>query len=186
MVKSSLSGGALRNVSVGIVATIALAAVALAANPKDVKRAKNVDKFGECVRCDLSGADMRQGFYQLANMIEADLSGAKFDRSNMAGGQFINANLSNASFEYTNFSGAQFQGADLRGANFSNAWFNWAWFAGAKLDGANFADAKMIGAQLQGADFSKAVGLTENQLRFACGDGATKLPPGISAPRCPF
>ena len=159
---------------------------ASAAKSKDIARAKNVAKFGECVRCDLSKADMHEGFYQLANMVEANLSGANFDRSNMAGAQLLNSNLSNASFIYTNFSGAQVQGADLRGANFSNAWFNWAWFAGAKLDGANFTDAKMIGAQLQGADFSKVVGLTENQLRYACGDGETKLPPGVSTPRCPF
>ena len=171
-----------------IVASLALAFVlsAEAAKSKDVARAKNVKKFGECLRCDLSGADLRNGFFQLAVMIEADLSGAKFDGANMAGAQLNNANLTNASFLYTNLSGAQFQGADMRGANFSNAWFNWAWFIGAKLDGANFTDAHMIGAQLQGADFSKVIGLTESQLRYACGDSETKLPPGVSAPRCPF
>jgi uncharacterized protein YjbI with pentapeptide repeats len=160
--------------------------LASAANPKDIKRAKNVAKFGECIRCDLSNADMRYGFYQLANMIDANLSGAQFDGSNMAGAQLNNANLSAASFVSTNFSGAQLQGADMRGANFTNAWFNWAWFAGAKLDGANFTDAKMIGAQLQGADLSRAIGLTEVQLRTACGDSMTRLPPGVTAPRCPF
>lgn len=168
------------------VAACALALDASAANPKDVKRAKNTDKFGECIRCDLSNADMRNGFYQLANMIEANLSGAKFDGSNMAGAQLNNANLANASFTFTNFSGAQLQGADLRGANFSDAWFNWAWLGGAKLDGANFTGAKMIGAQLQGADLSRAIGLTEIQLRNACGDSTTRLPPGVTAPRCPF
>jgi len=170
------------------IASVALTGMhaASAANSKDVARAKNTKKFGECIRCNLSNADLRNGFFQLANLIEADLSGAKFDGSNMAGAQLNNANLSNASFVYTNFSGAQFQGADMRGANFSNAWFNWAWFVGAKLHGADFTDAKMIGAQLQGADFSKVVGLTESQLRYACGDSQTKLPAGISAPRCPF
>lgn len=160
--------------------------VASAANRKDIARVKNTSNFGECIRCDLTNADLRDGFFQLANMIEANLSGAKFDRANMAGAQLNDANLSNASFVYTNFSGAQFQGADLRGANFSNAWFNWAWFAGAKLDGANFTGAHMIGAQLQGADLSKTIGLTEGQLRFACGDSGTLLPPGVSTPRCPF
>lgn len=159
---------------------------ASAAKPKDIKRAKNVSKFGECIGCDLSNADMRNGFYQLANMIGANLSGAQFDNSNMAGAQLHNANMSNGSFTWTNFSGAQLQGADLRGANFSNAWFNWAWLGGAQLDGANFTDAKMIGAQLQGADLSKAIGLTEIQLRNACADSVTRLPPGVSAPRCPF
>jgi uncharacterized protein YjbI with pentapeptide repeats len=179
-------------VRTGVLAAVVFAMVlagvegTLAANRRDIQRVKNVAKFGECLRCDLSNADLHDGFYQLANMIEANLSGANFDRSNMAGAQLNNANMSNASFVFTNFSGAQFQGADMRGANFSNAWFNWAWFAGAKLDGANFTGAHMIGAQLQGADLSKAIGLSESQLRFACGDSGTRLPPGVSAPRCPF
>ena len=146
------------------------AAHRIGGKPKDIARAKNVAKFGECIRCDLSNADLRNGFFQLANMIEANLSGAKFDGANMAGAQLNNANMSNASFTYTNFSGAQLQGADLRGANLSNAWLNWAWLAGAKLEGANFTGAKMIGAQLQGADLSRVIGLTRSQLRNACGD----------------
>jgi len=159
---------------------------AFAANPKDIARAKNTDKFGECLRCDLSNADMRNGLFQLAVMIDANLSGANFDGANLAGAQLNNAILAKGSFRYTNFSGAQLQGADMRGANFTNAWFNWAWLGGAKLDGANFTNAHMIGAQLQGADLSKAIGLTESQLRTACGDSLTRLPPGVTAPRCPF
>lgn len=159
---------------------------AAAANKKDIARAKNVKNFGECIRCDLSNADLRNGFFQLANMIEVNLSGAKLDGANMAGAQLNNANLSNGTFTFTNFSGAQLQGADMRGGDFTSAWFNWAWFAGAKLDGANFTGAHMIGAQLQGADMSKVVGLTQGQLRFACGDATTKLPPGIETPRCPY
>ena len=169
-----------------LLGSAALAHLAAAANPKDIARAKDTRQLAECVRCDLSNADLRDGFFQLANLIEANLSGSRFDGANMAGVQLMNANLANASFHYTNFSGARFEGADLRGANFTHAWFNWAWFAGAKLDGANFTNAKMIGAQLQGADLSKVVGLTQNQLLTACGDGATRLPPGINAPRCPF
>ena len=154
--------------------------------PKDVARAKNTKQLGECVRCDLSSADLRNGFFQFANMFEANLSGGKFDGANMAGVQLNNANLSNASFVYTNLSGARLEGADARGADFSNAWFNWAWLTGAKLDGANFTNVHMIGAQLQGADLSKVIGLSASQLRFACGDADTKLPPGIDTPRCPY
>ena len=109
---------------------IALVGDASAANKKDIARAKNVRQFGQCVRCDLSGADLRDGFFQLANMIEANLSGAKFDGANMAGVQFYKANLSGGSFVYTNLSGAQFSDADLRNADFTHAWLNWAWFGG--------------------------------------------------------
>jgi uncharacterized protein YjbI with pentapeptide repeats len=169
-----------------VIAVFGLAGSAIGAKPKDVARAKNAKQIAECVRCDLSGADLRNGFFQLANMIEANLSGAKFDGANMAGTQLHNANLSNGSFTYTNFSGAQFHGADLRNADFTNAWFNWAWFPNTKLDGANFTGARMIGAQIQGADLSKVTGLTASQLRNACGDAGTRLPPGIEIPRCPY
>jgi uncharacterized protein YjbI with pentapeptide repeats len=163
-----------------------LAGSAEAANKKDIARAKNTKQIPECVRCDLSGADLRNGFFQLANMIEANLSGAKFDGANMGGTQLNNANLSNGTFTYTNFSGSQLQGADMRNADFSNAWFNWAWFAGGKLDGANFTGAKMIGALLQGVDMRNVIGLTQAQLRTACGDATTRLPEGIETPRCPY
>ncbi len=166
---------------------LALAASNASAADRDhVARAKNVKRMGQCVRCDLSGADLRNGFFQLANLIGANLSGAKADGANMAGVQLNGANLSNASFVYTNFSGARLEGADMRGADLRNAWFNWAWFAGANLDGADFTGAKMLGAQLQGADLSKAKGLTSRQLREACADALTKLPPGIERPWCPY
>lgn len=169
-----------------LVSGAAAGGVASAAKQKDIARAKDTTQIAECVRCDLSGANLSGGFFQLANMFEANLSGANFDGANMAGTMLHSANLSNGSFVFTNFSGAQFVGGDLRGANFSNAWFNWAWFNGAKLDGANFTKAKMIGAQLQGADLSKVIGLTPSQLIDACGDGATRLPPGIELPLCPY
>lgn len=165
---------------------LAAAEIASAANPKDVARAKDTGRIGECIRCDLSGADLRDGFFQFAVMIEANLSRAKCDGANMAGTMLTNANLSGGSFTYVNFSGARLEGADLRGADFSKAWFNWAWFAGAKFDGADFTGAHLIGAQFQGADLSKAKGLTTSQLRNACADASTKLPPGIERPWCPF
>jgi uncharacterized protein YjbI with pentapeptide repeats len=157
-----------------------------AADPDDIARARDTSRIAECVRCDLSGADLSDGFFQFANLREVNLSNSRLDGANMAGVQLHGANLRNATLVYTNLSGAQLIGADVRGANFTKAWLNWAWFAGAKLDGANFAGAHLIGAQLQGADLSKVVGLTRNQLVLACGDALTKLPRGIEPPRCPY
>lgn len=175
-------------VSYAALASAALIAAdtALAANPKDVARARKLDNFSGCIRCDLSGANFENRLFQLAVLIEANLSGANFDGANMAGTQLNNANLSNGTFRYTNLSGAQLQGADMRGANFKGAWLNWAWFAGAKLDGADFTNAHFVGAQLQGTDLSKAKGLTSAQLRTACADSNTRLPPGIERPWCPY
>ncbi len=159
---------------------------ALAANAKDVARARKSQNFSQCIRCDLSGANFEDRFFQLAVLIEANLSGSNFDGANLAGTQLTNANLSKGTFRYTNFSGAQMQGADLRGADFRGSWFNWAWFAGAKLDGADFTNAHFVGAQLQGTDLSKAIGLTSSQVRSACADANTRLPPGVERPWCPY
>jgi uncharacterized protein YjbI with pentapeptide repeats len=168
-----------------LLASLGIPAV-FAANPADVARARKTQNFSECNRCDLSGVDFEDRFFQLAVMNEANLSGSKFDGANMAGTQLNNANLSKGSFRYTNFSGAQLQGADLRGADFRGAWLNWSWLAGAKLDGADFTNAHFIGAQLQGTDLSKAKGLTSSQLRTACANADTRLPPGIERPWCPY
>ena len=40
------------------------------------------------------------------------------------------------------------------------------------------------GANLSGADFFRAVGLTTGQLAFACGDELTKLPEGVTISHC--
>ena len=87
---------------IGLIATaglaVLIAATAFAANRKDIERAKNTRQIAECVRCDLSGADLRHGFFQLANMIGANLANAQFDGANMAGVQLMNANLSRRGF----------------------------------------------------------------------------------------
>jgi uncharacterized protein YjbI with pentapeptide repeats len=157
---------------------------AFAANSRDVARARNVGAMGECNRCDLSGANFENGFFQLAVLIDANLSGANLNGANLAGAQLNNANLSNATLHFANLSGARLEGADLRGADFSNAWLNWAWLNGAKLDGANFTNAIFIGVQIQGADLSKTIGLTKEQVGRACGDAETKFPPGLRASYC--
>jgi len=157
---------------------------AYAANSRDVARAKNLGAMGECNRCDLSGANLENGFFQLAVLIDANLSGANLNGANLAGAQLNNADLSNATLHFANLSGARLEGADLRGADFSNAWLNWAWLTGAKLDGANFTNAIFIGVQIQGADLSKTIGLTKEQVGRACGDAETRFPPGLRASYC--
>lgn len=161
-----------------------LTEAASAANARDVARAKNVGAMGECNRCDLSGANLENGFFQLGVLIEANLSGANLKGANLAGAQLNRADLRNATLHYANLSGARLEGADLRGADFSNAWLNWAWLVGAKLDGANFTNAVFIGVQIQGTDLSRTIGLTQEQVGRACADAETKLPPGMRIAYC--
>jgi uncharacterized protein YjbI with pentapeptide repeats len=50
------------------------------------------------------------------------------------------------------------------------------------LAGADLTGAYLYLARIAGADLSAAKGLTEPQLSVACGDAATRLPAGITAP----
>ena len=53
---------------------------------------------------------------------------------------------------------------------------------GTDLSGANLAGAYLYLTRIAGADLSAVKGLTEAQLGTACGDAATKLPPGLKPP----
>jgi uncharacterized protein YjbI with pentapeptide repeats len=162
----------------------ATSAGALAADSRDVARARDTSGIPSCIRCDLSGANFENGFFQLAVLIEANLAGTNLDGANLAGAQMEGANLAGASLRYANLSGARLQGADLRGADLSHAWLNWTWLVGAKLEGANLTNTVLIGTQIQGTDLTGAKGLTPAQLARACADTATRLPPGQRIPFC--
>jgi uncharacterized protein YjbI with pentapeptide repeats len=72
------------------------------------------------------------------------------------------------------FTSADFQGADLTRAT----------FVGAYLQGADFRGATLTGANFSGAEMDRARGLTQARLNAACGDDATRLPPGLTLPPC--
>ena len=55
-------------------------------------------------------------------------------------------------------------------------------FIKADLRGVNFTDAIFLLTHIEGADLSRAIGLTQEQLAEACGDEDTKLPKGLEAP----
>lgn len=173
-----------RTLSLAVGFAALLSGAVFGANQDHIARAKDSSQIAECVRCDLSGADMSRGFFHFANFYESNLAGSKFDAADMAGVLLMNAKLTGGSFVYTNLSGAQLNNADLSGANLTNAWLNHAQLTGAKLGNANLTGAKLRGAQLQGADLSQVVGLEQSQLELACRDLATKLPKGIRVTHC--
>gem|GEM_PF-1834180 len=178
----------LRNLGTALLASACLVLVlsdmTLAANSRDVARARDTSGIPQCNRCDLSGADLENGFFQLAVLIDANLSGAKLDGANLAGAQLNGANLSNASLRYANLSGARLEGADLRGADLSHAWLNWTWLVGANLEGANLTNAVFIGTQIQSTDLSRTVGLTAEQVARACATAQTRVPKGMRIAYC--
>ena len=113
----------------------------------------------DCVGCDLTGADITNTCVK-----EHDLHGA----------DFTGANASLMCMSFANFTGVSFRGADLSGAN----------MAGAKMDGADMTGAKTLITSFLGTDLRHVKGLTQAQLDVACGNRATKLPPGLKIHSC--
>ncbi|SLN77198.1 pentapeptide repeat-containing protein [Oceanibacterium hippocampi] len=84
---------------------------------------------------------------------------------------------------------ARLAGADLRDADLSGARLDFANLARTRLDGATLRGAtltgtNLAGARLAGADLSEVTGLEDAVLAGACGDEATRLPPGLRLPDC--
>jgi uncharacterized protein YjbI with pentapeptide repeats len=112
-----------------------------------------------CPHCVLAGADLSNQCVKGGDLTGADFSGTK---------------LVLACMSKSNFRGASFRSADLSGANLSES----------KLDGADLTGAIFSATQARGTDFSRAKGLTQAQLNGVCGDAKTRLPAGVTLPRC--
>jgi uncharacterized protein YjbI with pentapeptide repeats len=151
---------------------------------------------------DLGGAMFRQAEINHASFRRALLRGASFEkavvvRADFSGAQFGGAKLEKAEFHRSDLSGAMlkdvdlskgdfgrsnFDGADLRGATLRLSNVARASFVRARLDGADFRQVFTFGARFAGTDLSTVKSLTQEQLDVACGDAATKLPPGMKRP----
>ncbi len=147
------------------------AAPALAQNAGQIA---SVKRGAHCPRC---------------NLFQADLSGAVLPGKNLAGARLRQADLSLAEMNRANFAGGDlrdvnFYGGVFGGANFSGANLTNASLVGVYLQSANFKGATLVGANFSGSTMDRAVGLTQAQLSQACGDQWTRLPRGLSVPRC--
>jgi uncharacterized protein YjbI with pentapeptide repeats len=116
------------------------------------------------VKADLRRADLREANFVRTNLVRAKLQGA-----NLQGADLREANLRETNLERAILVRAVLPLANLQGANLN----------GAKLQGANLKGAKLQGAHLEGSN------VTQEQLDKACGDGNTKLPPGLTIKPCP-
>lgn len=112
-----------------------------------------------CPHCDFAGQDLSNQCVKGGDLAGADFSGAKLVLTCMS---------------KADYRGAKFVRADLSGANISDS----------KLDGADFTGAHFSATQARGTDFSHAKGLTQAQLNGLCGDAKTRLPAGLTIPRC--
>jgi uncharacterized protein YjbI with pentapeptide repeats len=156
------------------------------------------------VRMNGAGSTFTRADFTLANLTGARLMDARCEGARFSGAQmarvdasraqfadtdFANAELPDAIFVQARLSGASFAGAKAMRANFLRADLRGASLLYARLDGADFTqadvrNARFRGASLAGANLATARNLTAAQLRGACGDSQTRLPPGLSLPEC--
>ncbi|TCL70341.1 pentapeptide repeat-containing protein [Rhizobium sp. BK251] len=157
---------------------------------------------------DLSNSNLKWANFEKATLVRAWLAGASAEGANFARIEAYRSSFENIVAEGASFVGAELQRASFAGArlvkaNFEKAELGRADFEKATLTGASFSLANMSRADLSGAilegpisldraflyltrieglDLSAATGLEQAQIELACGDSATKLPPGLSAP----
>ena len=70
----------------------------------------------------------------------------------------------------------------MTGMNFNYANISRADFRGTALGDATMEGTYLFLTRFEGADLSSTTGLTQEQLSLACGDQATVLPAGLTAP----
>ncbi len=130
----------------------------------------------EFIRADLSGTDLREINFSLANLagsefLRSDLRWALLSNADLNGADLRGAKLNSADLKSANLSGADVREAELRGvdlsasnlsqANLSATDLSEADLTGAKLEGATLAKANLrwtnlTGANLRGADLREA------------------------------
>lgn len=104
-----------------------------------------------------------------------DLSGADLKSLDLRGVDLEGSSLQHAELERSDLRGADFEEADLSGADLKEADLR-----NTLLDRANLSDADLDHTLLQGSDLRHARGIKLSQLRLACLDQTTLLPPGMT------
>ncbi|MEL6778691.1 MAG: pentapeptide repeat-containing protein [Cyanobacteria bacterium J06597_16] len=106
--------------------------------------------------CDLSGQDLREGYFFEGNFSGVNLTAARLNQACLIGANLSGANLSEADLSGAYMGDANLQGANLSQAILSETNLNRADLRQANLTGANVAEANTYKAQFSKAQFSKA------------------------------
>ncbi len=136
------------------ISTLAMTSTALMATP--VENLKPQCTYGQCIKCDLKGANLAGQDVTKANLAEANFANANLEKTNFERASLSGANLTGANLHQANFERADLTGAILVGANAQEANFERATLVNAHLDNANFQGANFERADLTGASFEGA------------------------------
>lgn len=156
---------------------LAVALVATAASPVLAQNASQIARVRGGASC--AGCNLFQGNFSGLEASGLNLNGARLRQSDLSLAVMNRTRFSNADLRDVEAYGGVFSSSSFTGANLTNASF-----VGAYLDGANFSGATLTGTNLSGATLLRATGLTQSRLNQACGDETTRLPRGLTIPRC--
>jgi uncharacterized protein YjbI with pentapeptide repeats len=156
---------------------LAVALVATAASPVLAQNAGQIARVRGGASC--AGCNLFQGNFTGLEASGLNLNGARLRQSDLSLAVMNRTRFSNADLRDVEAYGGVFSSSSFAGANLTNASF-----VGAYLDGANFSGATLTGTNLSGATLLRATGLTQGHLNQACGDETTRLPRGLTIPRC--
>lgn len=144
----------------GVAVTAAAASATAALWPTGAEVPRLAPGYGGvCEACDLSGRIL----------VDARLNGGDFRRA-----KFHNTVMNRVLAADCQFDEADFTDAILDEGEFQRTRFGRAVMTRTRLKATNISDA----------DLSEVLGLTQSQLAEACGNHATRLPEGLSVPRC--
>jgi hypothetical protein len=131
------------------------------------------------IQAHLRGAKLVRAELNRAHLAKADLSDADLFKAKLA-----KAKLGKAILIGTNLSEADLSGTDLIKATSVETDPIKATSVETDVRKADLRETILSGADLSGANFIQTQTLTQQQLDEACGDEATKLPPGLTVQPC--
>lgn len=134
------------------------------------------------VGADLTGANLEKSLASRSNFSGANLRGARLVKAEFLRVSFAGADLTDADLSSGDFYRNDFTDAQLTGANLHDAIMPRTVFAGATMTGANLTGAFLLRTRFDKVDLSGVTGLEQSQVDQACGDAATILPAGLTAP----
>ncbi len=127
----------------------------------------------------LFGAHLTDAVLNRAHLECADLGSTHLKCADLGGASLVGAWLMDAHLDGASLGYARLEYAHLDHAHLDHASLYGAHLEGTTLNGADLDGAHLDEAWLNGADLSKTLGLTKEQIASAHGDAATKLPPKL-------
>lgn len=150
-------------------------------------RSSNLEK-AKLVRASLAGASAQNAIFarveaHRASFVRFFARNVSFASAELQRADFSRAHLIDVDYKKAELGRAKFQGTILEDVQFSRANLSRADFSGASFAGSiEFDGSILFLTRVEGIDLSAASGLLQSQIDMACGNAATKLPLGLTAP----